>query len=174
MDLEQHLKTMNDHDRKTLSQFAAALAFSNSRDVTVELLRIQAENGDAFASRVLSENAALELGDIDTSKFRLLENPDEVRITLPRLAGSQDAAQELMSHQPNNLSDKKVILIGRNVSYASALYCGELIRQLQLRKAKEVVIVSAPEITVDDLLDSALRRGMSNIRIGNADDLILD
>lgn len=174
MNLNQHLETMNDHDRKTLSQFAAALALSNSMDVTVELLRIQAENGDAFASRVLSENAALELGNIDTSKFRLLENPDEVRITLPRLAGSQDAAQELMSHQPNNLSDKKVILIGRNVSYASALYCGELVRQLQLRKAKEVVIVSAPEITVDDLLDAAERRGLKNIRTGNTDDLILD
>jgi len=174
MDLNQHLETMNDHDRETLSQFAAALAFPNSRDVTVELLRIQAENGDAFAFRVLSENAASEQGDTDTNKFKLSENPDEVRITLPLLAGSQDAAQELMSHQPNNLSDKKVILIGRNVSYASALYCDELIRQLQLRKAKEVVIVSAPEITVDDLLDAALRRGLSNIRIGNADDLILD
>jgi len=174
MDLNQYLETMNDHDRKTLSQFAAALALPNSTDVTLELLRIQAENGDAFASRVLSENVTLERRDIDTSKFKLLENPDEVRITLPRLAGSQDAAQELMSHQLNNLSDKKVILVGRNVSYASALYCDELVRQLQLRRVKEVVIVSTPENTIEDLFDAATRRGLSNIRKGSTDDLILD
>jgi hypothetical protein len=138
---------------------------------------------EAFMSEPLPSkgvivDSAAELHEVeddygDESEFNRYENDDEVRIDFPRLGGSPTAAQYLMNDYPKNLANKKVILLGRNVVDASALFCDEFIRQLQLRRAKEIVLVTFPESVVADLEEAATRRGISRFRIGSAEDLRL-
>lgn len=107
----------------------------------------------------------------DEAEFNRSENDDEVRIEFPRLGGSPTAAQYLMNDYPKNLANKKVILLGRNVVDASALFCDEFIRQLQLRRAKEIVLITFPESVAADLLEAATRRGVTGVHVGSTDEL---
>jgi hypothetical protein len=109
----------------------------------------------------------------DELEFNRHENDDEVRIEFPRLGGSPTAAQYLMNDYPKNLRDKKVILLGRNVVDASALFCDEFIRQLQLRRAKEIVLITFPKSVTADLLEAATRRGVLGVRVGSTEELRL-
>jgi len=133
---------------------------------------------ESLPSQGIIVDSASELHEVeddygDEAEFNRYENDDEVRIEFPRLSGSPTAAQYLMNDYPKNLANKKVILLGRNVVDASALFCDELIRQLQLRRAKEVVLIAFPESVIADVEEAATRRGLTHVRTGSVEDLRL-
>jgi hypothetical protein len=80
-------------------------------------------------------------------------------ITLPKLAGTREKADLLTDHLPDDLSDSTVT-IDASESAAIAQCCvDELVKQIvQVRNAKQMIIVTEQESLAKRALDSATIR----------------
>ncbi len=87
-----------------------------------------------------------------------------VSLSLPRLAGTREAARDLVSdqHIPDDLTGQTIDVFCRNLASGSTSFADELVTiLLSERHAAYVVLLGAPSRFVDHARDSAARRGFS-------------
>lgn len=117
-------------------------------------------------------DAAREL--VDTERTAVdRERIERVEITMPRMIGTQEAVHDILKSNdvPVDLTDETVFVLARNLSTVTYLVCDELIRILQMREAKEIVLIGTPSDFGHYMFEAAQSRGYKNIRIGDSMDL---
>jgi hypothetical protein len=88
-----------------------------------------------------------------------------VRITLPRLVGTREAARDLLAEHrvPPTLAGEQVVLLCRDLASGSTSFADELVKDLLVdRAAAELVLVGAPERFVDHIRATAARRDVGS------------
>ena len=87
------------------------------------------------------------------------------QLRLPRLVGTREAVTDLLAEQqvPASLRDEPLVVLCRVVASGSTSFADELVRQVvEVRDARELVLVGAPERLLRYVRDAAGRRGVSS------------
>ncbi|SDQ10237.1 hypothetical protein [Quadrisphaera sp. DSM 44207] len=83
-------------------------------------------------------------------------------IVLPRLAGTRDALRQLLHDQRvgDDLGGRPAVVFCRDLVSGSPSFADELVREvLEVRGARELVLVGAPDLFWDRVAQAATRRG---------------
>lgn len=97
-------------------------------------------------------------------------------LVIPRLAGTRDAVRQQLDEQgvAAALAGETVVVLCRELVSGSASYADEVVHQLlDVRGARELVLVGGPELFTRRVLDAAQRRGHAGrVRTGAAADVL--
>ncbi|GGL07810.1 phospholipase/lecithinase/hemolysin [Curtobacterium luteum] len=80
-----------------------------------------------------------------------------LNITLPRLVGTREAAEDLVNRTDGTPEDGRVEVNGRALATSTISFADELVKKLIERGAKEILIVSAPERFRRQMTDAGKR-----------------
>lgn len=87
------------------------------------------------------------------------------QLVLPRLAGTREAVEDLLSEQgvAEDLRGKQLIVLCRDLASGSPSFADQLVKSaLKDRRAAELVLLGAPDRFTAHVRDSATRRGVSS------------
>lgn len=80
-------------------------------------------------------------------------------ITLPRLVGTRQAADEIVAESAIGERDQVVTIFARAVSSSAPSFADELLKKLRNRGINKVLVVGSPDRLFAYLTDSAARLG---------------
>lgn len=96
-----------------------------------------------------------------------------VQIVLPRLAGTRDAAERLVSEALSQATtDREAVVSARLLSTATGSFADELIKLLQARGVTVAKVEGAPPSFAHLLLAAAARRQYTGVQILTEADLL--
>ena len=87
-----------------------------------------------------------------------------MELVLPRLAGTRDLVSQLLADQrvPADLHGATVVVLARELASASASFADALVREVvEVRGARELALVGAPDHFVQQVDGAASRRGVA-------------
>ena len=96
-----------------------------------------------------------------------------VDIQLPRLAGTREAARELIQRSGvAHGGETAVLLSARLLTTGTISFADEVVKLLQEAGVNEVVLAGAPQRFEHLVKTAAARRGLSGLRLASPDDIL--
>lgn len=113
---------------------------------------------------------------MNTKELFRQQRDDETRVIMPAFLATQNQVQELFAgfEVPEDSTDKRVVLLSRSAVEVTYLACDEIIRQLQLRKVPQTLLIGAGDSFKECMFTAASRRGYMTIRVGTSEDLVFE
>lgn len=95
------------------------------------------------------------------------------KITLPRLVGTREAADELVESTPKADGDECVWLLSRALSTSTISFADELVSKLKDEGARKILIVAGPERFKSQMIEAATRHQPVEVRPATDSDLAM-
>ncbi|TDN42549.1 hypothetical protein EDF64_11124 [Curtobacterium flaccumfaciens] len=94
-----------------------------------------------------------------------------LKITLPRLVGTREAADDLVENASGTPEGGVVYVNGRALATSTISFADELVKKLAERGASNILLVSAPERFERQMTDASKHHNHVAVNIASAADL---
>jgi methylmalonyl-CoA mutase cobalamin-binding subunit len=94
-----------------------------------------------------------------------------LQITLPRLVGTREAADELVSQAVGTPENGKAWVLGSALATSTISFADELITQLAARGANQILLVAGTPRFEKQMRDAAARHEPVDVRLATDDEL---